>query len=188
MSQTSYYAHPTAVIDPNVTIGAGSKIWHFSHVLGGSVIGERCVLGQNVVAGPDVRIGNGCKIQNNVSVYKGVTLEDDVFCGPSMVFTNVLNPRAFIERKDEFRPTLVRRGATIGANATIICGNTIGEYAMVGAGAVVTKDIPPFALVVGAPTRFLGWISRSGDRLGGDLVCPRTGERYILENGQLRLA
>jgi UDP-2-acetamido-3-amino-2,3-dideoxy-glucuronate N-acetyltransferase len=188
MSQTSYYAHPTAVIDPNVTIGAGSKIWHFSHVLGGSVIGERCVLGQNVVAGPDVRIGNGCKIQNNVSVYKGVTLEDDVFCGPSMVFTNVLNPRAFIERKDEFRPTLVRRGATIGANATIICGNTIGEYAMVGAGAVVTKDIAPFALVVGAPTRFLGWISRSGDRLGSDLVCPRTGERYILENGRLRLA
>jgi len=188
MSETDYFAHPTAVIDPGVAIGAGTKIWHFSHVLGGSIVGERCVLGQNVVVGPSVRIGNGCKIQNNVSVYKGVTLEDDVFCGPSMVFTNVLNPRAFIERKDEFRPTLVRRGATIGANATIVCGNTIGEYAMVGAGAVVTKDIPAFALVVGAPTHFLGWISRSGDRLGPDLVCPRTKERYILENGVLSLA
>ena len=188
MNETKYFAHSTAVVDPGVVIGAGSKIWHFSHVLGGSVIGERCVLGQNVVVGPDVRIGNGCKIQNNVSVYKGVTLEDDVFCGPSMVFTNVLNPRAFIERKDEFRPTLVKRGATIGANATIICGNIIGEYAMVGAGTVVTKDVPAYALVIGTPTRFLGWISRSGDRLGEDLVCPRTGERYELRGGLLQLA
>jgi len=188
MNETKYFAHSTAVVDPGVVIGAGSKIWHFSHVLGGSVIGERCVLGQNVVVGPDVRIGNGCKIQNNVSVYKGVTLEDDVFCGPSMVFTNVLNPRAFIERKDEFRPTLVKRGATIGANATIICGNIIGEYAMVGAGAVVTKDVPAYALVIGTPTRFLGWISRSGDRLGEDLVCPRTSERYELRGGLLQLA
>jgi UDP-2-acetamido-3-amino-2,3-dideoxy-glucuronate N-acetyltransferase len=188
MSQPHYFAHPTAIVDPNVTVGAGTKIWHFSHVLGGSVVGERCVLGQNVVVGPDVRIGNGCKIQNNVSVYKGVTLEDDVFCGPSMVFTNVLNPRAFIERKDEFRPTLVRRGATIGANATIVCGNTIGEYAMVGAGAVVTRNVPAFALVIGAPAKFLGWISRSGDRLGADLVCPRTKERYTLEGNALRLA
>lgn len=188
MSDEDYFAHPTAVVDPGVQIGAGTKIWHFSHVLGGSVIGAHCVLGQNVVAGPDVKIGNGCKIQNNVSIYKGVTLEDDVFCGPSMVFTNVINPRAFIERKDEFRPTLIKRGASIGANATIVCGNTVGEYAMVGAGAVVTRDVPAYALIVGAPARFLGWISRSGDRLENDLVCPRTGERYVLEAGKLRLA
>jgi len=188
MSENEYFAHPTAVVDPGVRIGARSKIWHFSHVLAGSVIGERCVLGQNVVVGPDVRIGNGCKIQNNVSVYKGVTLEDDVFCGPSMVFTNVLNPRAFIERKDEFRPTMIRKGATIGANATIVCGHTVGEYAMVGAGAVVTRDVPAFALVVGAPARFLGWVSRSGERLGPDLVCPRTQEKYLLEAGLLKTA
>jgi UDP-2-acetamido-3-amino-2,3-dideoxy-glucuronate N-acetyltransferase len=188
MSDTNYFAHPTAIVDPGVSIGAGTKIWHFSHVLGGSRIGERCVLGQNVVVGPDVTIGNGCKIQNNVSVYKAVTIEDDVFCGPSMVFTNVINPRAFIERKDEFRPTLVKKGASIGANATIVCGNTIGEYAMIGAGAVVTKDIPAYALVIGAPARFLGWVSRSGDRLGDDLVCPKTGERYVLEGGKLRPA
>jgi UDP-2-acetamido-3-amino-2,3-dideoxy-glucuronate N-acetyltransferase len=188
MSDKNYFAHATAIVDPGVTIGAGTKIWHFSHVLGGSKIGERCVLGQNVVAGPDVTIGNGCKIQNNVSIYKAVTLEDDVFCGPSMVFTNVINPRAFIERKDEFRPTLVKKGATIGANATIVCGNTIGEYAMIGAGAVVTKDVPAYALVIGASARFLGWVSRSGDRLGQDLVCPKTGERYLLEGGKLRLA
>jgi UDP-2-acetamido-3-amino-2,3-dideoxy-glucuronate N-acetyltransferase len=188
MSDKDYFAHPTAIIDPGAQIGVGTKIWHFSHVLGGSVIGARCVLGQNVVAGPDVRIGNGCKIQNNVSIYKGVTLEEDVFCGPSMVFTNVINPRAFIERKDEFRPTLIKRSASIGANATIVCGNTVGEYAMVGAGAVVTRDVPDYALIIGAPARFLGWISRSGDRLGDDLVCPRTGEHYALEAGNLRLA
>jgi UDP-2-acetamido-3-amino-2,3-dideoxy-glucuronate N-acetyltransferase len=183
--ESDFFVHPTAIVDPGVTIGSGTKVWHFAHVLGGTVIGARCVLGQNVVAGPDVRIGNGCKIQNNVSVYKGVTLEDDVFCGPSMVFTNVLNPRAFIERKSEFRPTLVRRGATIGANATVVCGHTIGEYAMVGAGAVVTRDVPAYALVVGAPARFLGWVSRSGERLGTDLVCPATGERYTLRDGAL---
>jgi UDP-2-acetamido-3-amino-2,3-dideoxy-glucuronate N-acetyltransferase len=188
MSQADYFVHPTAVIDPGVQIGAGTKVWHFSHILGGCTIGARCVLGQNVVIGPDVVIGNGCKLQNNVCVYKGVTLEDDVFCGPSMVFTNVINPRAFIERKDEFRATLVKRGATIGANATIVCGNTIGEYAMVGAGAVVTKEIPAHALVIGASARFLGWVSRSGDRLGKDLVCPRTGERYVLEGGKLSFA
>ena len=128
--------------------------------------------------GPDVTVGNGCKIQNNVSLYKGVTLEDDVFCGPSMVFTNVRTPRAHVERKDEFAPTLIRRGATIGANATIVCGTTIGEYAMIGAGAVVTRDVPPYALVVGNPARRIGWVSASGERLGADLVCPRTGERY----------
>jgi UDP-2-acetamido-3-amino-2,3-dideoxy-glucuronate N-acetyltransferase len=187
MSDT-FFVHPTAIVDDGAKIGAGTKIWHFSHVLGGTVIGERCVLGQNVVIGPDVKIGNGCKLQNNVSVYKGVTLEDDVFCGPSMVFTNVINPRAFIERKDEFRPTLVKKGATIGANATIVCGNTIGEYAMIGAGAVVTKDIPAYALVIGAAARRIGWVSKSGDRLGDDLVCPRTGERYVLEGGKLRPA
>lgn len=184
----NYFTHETAVIDPGAVIGDRTKIWHFSHILSGSVIGADCVLGQNVMAGPDVRIGNGCKIQNNVSIYKGVTLEDDVFCGPSAVFTNVLNPRAFVARKDEFRPTLVRRGASIGANATIICGNTIGEYAMVGAGTVVMKPVPAFALIVGTPARFLGWISRAGERLGADLVCPRTGDRYILEHDALKLA
>jgi UDP-2-acetamido-3-amino-2,3-dideoxy-glucuronate N-acetyltransferase len=183
------FIHPTAVIDDKVTIGDGTKIWHFCHVLSRSGIGENCVLGQNVTVGPDVTIGSGCKIQNNVSVYSGVTLEDDVFCGPSMVFTNVLTPRAFINRKDEFLPTLVKKGASIGANATIVCGNTVGAYAMVGAGAVVTRDVPDYALVIGAPARFLGWVSRSGDRLGPDLTCPRTGERYTVNSdGKLELS
>lgn len=181
------YIHPTAVIDADVAIGPGTKIWHFVHVLSGSRIGRGCVLGQNVMVGPKVTIGDGCKLQNNVAVYSGVTLEDDVFCGPSCVFTNVLTPRAFVERKTEFAPTLVRRGASIGANATIICGHTIGAYAMVGAGAVVTKDVPDFALVVGNPARRIGWVSRSGDRLKADLVCPRTGERYAETNGLLSL-
>jgi UDP-2-acetamido-3-amino-2,3-dideoxy-glucuronate N-acetyltransferase len=183
-----YTLHPTAVVDGDCEIGEGTRIWHFSHVLSHSKIGERCVLGQNVTVGPSVTIGNGCKIQNNVSVYKGVTLEDDVFCGPSMVFTNVLTPRAHIERKDEFLPTLVQKGATIGANAVIICGTVIGRYAMVGAGAVITKDVPDYALVVGNPARHLGWVSASGDRLGPDLVCPRTGEIYELVDGRLQLA
>jgi UDP-2-acetamido-3-amino-2,3-dideoxy-glucuronate N-acetyltransferase len=182
----TYSAHRSAVIDEGAIIGDGTKIWHFCHVMTGSVIGEKCVLGQNVVIGPDVTIGNGCKIQNNVSIYKGVTIEDDVFCGPSAVFTNVRNPRAFIERKNEFRTTLVRRGASIGANATIVCGTAIGEYAMIGAGAVVTADVPAYALVVGCPARFSSWVSRSGERLGDDFVCPRTQERYICENGILR--
>jgi UDP-2-acetamido-3-amino-2,3-dideoxy-glucuronate N-acetyltransferase len=180
-----FFVHPSAVIDGEVEIGAGTRIWHFSHVLGGSEIGANCVIGQNVMIGPRVRVGNGCKIQNNVSVYEGVTLEDDVFCGPSAVFTNVITPRAFIERKSEFKRTLVRRGATIGANATIICGATIGTYAMVAAGAVVTKDVPPFSLVVGAPARFRGWVGKSGERLNDDLICPRTGERYEIVGGQL---
>lgn len=175
---TEAFVHPTAIIDANVKIGPGAKIWHFGHVLSGSRIGADCILGQNVMVGPDVTIGKGCKIQNNVSVYKGVTLEDDVFCGPSMVFTNVLAPRAFVERKDEFLETRVCRGATIGANAVIICGLTIGRYAMIGAGAVVTRDVPEFALVIGNPARQCGWVSRVGERLGTDLVCPRTGERY----------
>lgn len=181
------FVHPTAVVDGPSEIGAKTKIWHFCHVLGNSKIGERCAIGQNVSIGPDVTIGDGCKIQNNVSVYKGVTLEDDVFCGPSMVFTNVLTPRAFVERKSEFGATLVKKGATIGANATIVCGHTIGEYAMVGAGAVVTKNIQPYALVVGNPARRIGWVSRSGDRLGPDLVCPRTGEQYAETSDGLRL-
>lgn len=180
-----YFAHETAVIDRDVSIGRGTRIWHFSHILRGSVVGENCVLGQNVMIGPNVRIGNGCKIQNNVSIYEGITLEDDVFCGPSCVFTNVSNPRAFIDRKSEFRPTHVGRGATLGANATIICGKTIGRYAFVAAGAVVTRDVRPFALVMGAPARFCGWVGRSGERLDAGLVCPRTGERYTLEDGEL---
>ena len=180
-----FFVHPSAVIDDEVKIGSGTRIWHFSHVLNGSEIGANCVIGQNVMIGPRVRVGNGCKIQNNVSLYEGVTLEDDVFCGPSAVFTNVITPRAFIERKNEFQPTLVKRGATIGANATVICGATIGTYAMVAAGAVVTRDVPPFSLVVGAPARRRGWVSRSGERLNDDLICPRTGERYAIVSGQL---
>ena len=180
------FIHETAAVDANVVIGEKTKIWHFTHVLGNSRIGARCAIGQNVCIGPDVVIGNGCKIQNNVSVYKDVTLEDDVFCGPSMVFTNVLTPRAFVERKNEFAKTLVKKGATIGANATIICGHDIGEYAMVGAGAVVTKEVLPYALVVGNPARRIGWVSKTGERLGADLICPRTGERYEEVNGRLR--
>jgi UDP-2-acetamido-3-amino-2,3-dideoxy-glucuronate N-acetyltransferase len=183
----NYYAHETAVIDDGVAIGAGSKIWHFAHILSGSKLGERCVVSQNVMIGPKVAVGSGCKIQNNVSLYEGVTLEDDVFCGPSMVFTNVLFPRAHVNRRDEFLPTLVRQGASIGANATIICGITVGRYAMIAAGAVVTRDVPDFALMVGAPARRVGWVSRSGDRLQSDLVCPRTGERYRLDGGVLHL-
>lgn len=175
---TAPFIHHTAVIDDGAEIGPDAKIWHFCHVLAGSRINAGCVLGQNVMVGPDVAVGAGCKIQNNVSLYKGVTLEDEVFCGPSAVFTNVLTPRAFVERKEEFAPTLVRRGASIGANATIVCGVTIGRYAMIGAGAVVTKDVADHALVVGIPARTAGWVSKTGERLGPDLVCPRTGERY----------
>jgi UDP-2-acetamido-3-amino-2,3-dideoxy-glucuronate N-acetyltransferase len=183
----NYFCHETAVVDDGVTIGEGTKVWHFAHILGGSRIGARCLISQNVMIGPNVSVGNGCKIQNNVSLYEGVTLEDDVFCGPSMVFTNVLFPRAFVNRRDEFLPTLVKRGASIGANATIVCGNTVGSYAMVGAGAVVTRDVDDHALVVGAPAVRIGWVSRSGDRLGADLVCPRTGERYSEDGGKLSL-
>lgn len=172
------FVHETAVVDAGAEIGAGTKVWHFAHVLPGTRIGAGCVLGQNVMVGPDVTVGDGCKIQNNVAVYKGVRLEEDVFCGPSCVFTNVLTPRAFVERKTEFSETLVRKGASIGANATIVCGVTIGCFAMIGAGAVVTADVPDFALVVGVPARRVGWVSRSGERLGDDLTCPRTGERY----------
>lgn len=183
----NYFAHPSAVIDDGAVIGEGTKVWHFAHILGGVTLGARCVVSQNVMIGPNVRVGDGCKIQNNVSIYEGVTLEDDVFCGPSMVFTNVLFPRAFVNRRAEFAPTLVRKGASIGANATIVCGNTVGQYAMIGAGAVVTRDVPDFALMLGAPARRVGWVSRAGDRLKDDLVCPRTGERYRLDGGRLAL-
>jgi len=183
--EKSYFVHPSAVIDSAVSIGADSKIWHFCHILSGSTIGERCVIGQNVMIGPDVHVGHGCKIQNNVSVYRGVMLEDDVFCGPSAVFTNVVNPRAFIDRSEEIRRTVVRKGASIGANSTIVCGVTIGQYAMVAAGAVVNRDVANYALVAGVPATFRSWVSRSGMHLGSDLICPRTGERYILDSGEL---
>ncbi|SBV32769.1 UDP-2-acetamido-3-amino-2, 3-dideoxy-D-glucuronate N-acetyltransferase [uncultured Sphingopyxis sp.] len=179
--------HESAFVDDNVSIGEDTRIWHFVHVLPHTTIGARCSLGQNVMAGPHVTIGDNCKIQNNVALYKGVTLADDVFCGPSCVFTNVLTPRAFVERKDEFRDTPVGKGATIGANATIVCGNRLGEYCMVAAGAVVTRDVPPFALVAGVPARRIGWVSRTGERLDETLVCPRTGEVYEEIDGALRL-
>lgn len=170
--------HESAFVDDPCEIGAGTRIWHFCHVLPRTRIGRDCSLGQNVMVGPDVSVGDRCKIQNNVSLYAGVTLEDGVFCGPSCVFTNVMNPRAEIERKSEFRKTLVKQGASIGANATIVCGNTVGEYAFIGAGAVVTRDVPPFALMAGVPARRIGWMSHAGVRLGADLTCPETGRRY----------
>jgi UDP-2-acetamido-3-amino-2,3-dideoxy-glucuronate N-acetyltransferase len=170
--------HESAVIDAGVSIGRGTKIWHFSHVLSGSIIGDNCNIGQNVVIGPDVIIGSNCKIQNNVSVYKGVTLEDGVFCGPSMVFTNIYNPRAEIRKMDQVRPTLVRRGATLGANCTILCGITIGKYAFVGAGAVITKDVLNHALVVGNPGKQIGWVCQCGERLTDELNCLTCGKSY----------
>lgn len=179
------FIHESAYVDEPSEIGEGTRIWHFVHVLPRTRIGRNCVLGQNVMAGPDVSIGNDCKIQNNVALYKGVVLEDGVFCGPSCVFTNVLTPRSEVERKDEFRPTRVGRGATIGANATIVCGHDLGPYSMIAAGAVVTKDVPAYALVAGVPARQIGWVSRAGERLGDDLTCPRTGERYRLVEGAL---
>jgi UDP-2-acetamido-3-amino-2,3-dideoxy-glucuronate N-acetyltransferase len=186
-SKPELFIHESAYVDQPVIIGRGTKIWHFAHVLPNTTIGEDCVLGQNVVVGPDVRIGARCKVQNNVSLYKGVELADGVFCGPSCVFTNVLTPRAEVERKSEFVRTPVGVGATIGANATIVCGHRIGAYAMVGAGAVVTKDVPDFALVIGVPARRIGWVSRAGERLGADLICPRTGEQYELSPDGERL-
>lgn len=172
------FVHESSYVDDGCEIGSGTRIWHFSHILGGTKIGRNCNLGQNVMVGPNVVVGNNCKLQNNVSVYPGVRLGDGVFCGPSCVFTNVLNPRAEVERKDEFRQTPVGRGATIGANATIICGHTIGEFAFIGAGAVVADDVPPHALMVGVPAKRIGWMSHAGERLGPDLICPRSGRRY----------
>ena len=180
-----YFAHETAIIDNNVNIGRGTKIWHFCHILKGTSIGENCILGQNVMAGPDVIIGSGCKIQNNVSLYKGIKLEKNVFCGPSMVFTNVINPRASIERKDEFKETLVKEGASLGANCTIVCRNTIGRYAIIGAGAVVTKNIDDYALVVGVPARKIGYACECGEILtkkldfSGTIKCKRCSLNYI---------
>jgi UDP-2-acetamido-3-amino-2,3-dideoxy-glucuronate N-acetyltransferase len=177
--------HESAYVDQPSTIGAGTKIWHFSHILPNTTIGKNVVIGQNCVVGPDVVVGNQCKIQNNVSLYKGVTLEDGVFCGPSCVFTNVNNPRAEIERKSEYKPTLVKRGTTIGANATIVCGHTLGEYSFIAAGAVVAADVPPYALMAGVPAKRIGWMSQAGGKLGPDLVCPIDGTRYQEKNGAL---
>ncbi len=185
-----FFAHPSSYVDENVHIGDNTKIWHFSHILSGSVIGENCSFGQNCVVGPKVTIGNGVKVQNNVSVYEGVECEDDVFLGPSMVFTNVINPRAFIVRREEFKKTLLKRGCSIGANATIVCGITIGEYALIGSGAVVNRDVKPYALMVGVPARQIGWVSRAGNTLSFDenniAVDSYDNSRYILENDQLR--
>ncbi|WP_319525435.1 Gfo/Idh/MocA family oxidoreductase [uncultured Desulfosarcina sp.] len=183
--QIDFFAHESAVIDEGVSVGKGTKIWHFSHVLKGSDIGENCNIGQNVVVGPDVTIGNGCKIQNNVSVYKGVTLEDGVFCGPSMVFTNIYNPRAEIRKMDQVRPTLVKKGATLGANSTIVCGTTIGRYAFVGAGAVVNKNVVDHALVVGNPAKQIGWACECGERLSNDMECLVCEKRYERSTGGL---
>ena len=180
------FVHETSIVDEPSDIGAGTKIWHFSHVLKGTSIGTNCSFGQNCVVGPDVSVGNNCKVQNNVSIYQGVTLEDDVFCGPSMVFTNVYNPRADVARMDELRPTLVRRGATIGANATIVCGVTLGEYCLVGAGAVVSRSVVPHAVVTGVPARRTGWVSHAGEILGEDLVCPRSNRRYEVVGDELK--
>ena len=181
-----YYKHDSSIVAVTAHIGNKTKVWHFCHVMDHANVGENCVLGQNVMLGKHVQIGNNVKIQNNVSVYEGVVCEDDVFLGPSMVFTNVINPRSFVSRKDEFKKTLIKKGASIGANATIICGNTIGEYAMIGAGSVVTKDIKNYALVVGNPASQIGWISQHGERLnfnnGAITTCPLTGLNYKLEN------
>ena len=185
------WVHGSAVVDEGARLGEGTKVWHFAHVCAGASVGPGCSLGQGVFVGNDVSIGRNVRIQNNVSVYDAVTLEDDVFCGPSMVFTNVINPRSAVPRKNEYRRTLVRRGATLGANCTVVCGVTIGEYAFVGAGAVVTHDVPDFALVVGVPARHVGWMSRHGERLAlphagsGTAACPATGERYVLDGGRV---
>jgi UDP-2-acetamido-3-amino-2,3-dideoxy-glucuronate N-acetyltransferase len=181
------YIHKSACVDSGAQIGAGTKIWHFSHVMPGAQIGKNCVLGQNVFMGSKAVLGNGVKVQNNVSLYDSVIIEDDVFCGPSCVFTNVVNPRAFVERKTEYKETRVKYGASIGANATIVCGVSIGEYAFIGAGAVVTKDVKPYALMVGVPAVQKGWVSKAGAVLGDDLKCPETSEQYVLENEELKL-
>ena len=183
--------HPSAIVDEGATLGEGTRVWHFAHVCGGARIGRGCSLGQGVYVGNDVCIGDNVKIQNNVSVYDAVTREDEVFCGPSMVFTNVHNPRSAVPRKAEYRRTLVKRGATLGANCSIVCGITIGEHAFVGAGALVSRDVPAFALVVGVPARRIGWMSRHGERLAlpasgsGEAICPSTGERYRLDGDTL---
>jgi len=191
MATVNYWCHESAIIDNGATLGEGTKVWHFSHVCSGALIGERCSLGQNVFVGNRVVVGNRCKIQNNVSIYDNVTLEDDVFCGPSMVFTNVYNPRAAIVRKEEYRSTLIRQGATLGANCTVVCGVTIGRYAFIGAGAVINKDVPDYALMVGVPARQIGWMSEYGEQLDlplsgyAETRCSQTGQRYRLNGQQL---
>ena len=193
MTPPPYFVHESSYVDDGCAIGDGSKIWHFSHIMSGAVIGRNCNIGQNVVVSPGVVIGDNVKIQNNVSVYTGVVLEDDVFCGPSMVFTNVVNPRSHVSRKDEYRRTLVKRGATLGANCTIVCGHDVGQYAFVGAGAVVTRDVPDFGLVLGNPARLVGWTCRCGVRLGGGtlvdgpLTCASCGTGYRANAGGLQL-
>jgi UDP-2-acetamido-3-amino-2,3-dideoxy-glucuronate N-acetyltransferase len=188
-SEKKYFSHPTAIIDEGCTIGAGTKIWHFSHIMSNCIIGENCNIGQNVVVSPEVVLGKNVKVQNNVSIYTGVMCEDDVFLGPSMVFTNVVNPRSAINRKDQYSNTLVMKGASIGANATIICGHDIGRYAFIGAGAVVTKTVPAYALVIGNPAKQTGWMSEFGHKLNfnkeGIAVCPESKETYKLENGRV---
>jgi UDP-2-acetamido-3-amino-2,3-dideoxy-glucuronate N-acetyltransferase len=183
---SDYFIHETAIVDNGAKIGKGSKIWHWSHVSAKAQIGENCVLGQNIFIANKVIIGNRVKIQNNVSVYDNVFLEDDVFCGPSMVFTNVINPRAHIERKHEYRDTVVKKGATLGANCTIVCGVTIGEYALIGAGSVVTKDVKPHAVVIGVPAKQTGWVSHAGEIMKGELICPLEKRKYVVnDNGML---
>ena len=185
-----YFIHKTSIIDENVKIGANTKIWHFSHILSNTTIGEECSFGQNCVVGPDVNIGKNVKVQNNVSIYKGVKCEDDVFLGPSMVFTNVINPRSSVNRRNQFVETVVKKGATIGANATIVCGNNIGKYAMVGAGCVVTKEVDNYSLVVGNPCKHIGWVSEFGHRLNFNrnniAICFETGQKYALSNNQVK--
>lgn len=188
---TTYFKHESSYVDEDCQIGDGTKIWHFSHIMTGCIIGKDCNIGQNVVVSPEVVLGNNVKVQNNVSIYTGVICKDDVFIGPSVVFTNVINPRSVVSRKDEFRQTIIGRGASIGANATIVCGNEIGEYAMIGAGAVITKNVLPYALMVGNPAHRTGWISRHGDKLdfndSGMARCPSTGELYRLNDGRVSL-
>lgn len=190
MQEKNYFSHETAVIDDGCTIGKGTRIWHFTHIMSSCKIGENCNLGQNVVVSPEVTLGNNVKVQNNVSIYTGVICEDDVFLGPSMVFTNIVNPRSAVVRKDQYVKTLVRKGATIGANATIVCGIEIGEFAFIGAGAVVIRDVPAYALVVGNPAKHIGWMSEFGHRLEFDInneaICPESKEKYILEAGKVR--
>jgi len=186
----NYFVHPTTVVDDNCQIGEGTKIWHFSHIMSGAIIGNNCNLGQNVVVSPNVQLGNNVKVQNNVSIYEGVICEDDVFLGPGAVLTNVINPRSAINRKDQFKKTLIKKGATIGANATIVCGNTIHEYAFIGAGAVVTNDVPAYALITGNPGRQTGWMSEFGYKLkfneSGVAVCPESKQSYVLENNTVK--
>jgi len=189
MAKLDFFVHDSSYVDKPISIGKGTRIWHFSHIMANAVIGNNCNIGQNVVISPDVKLGNNVKIQNNVSVYTGVVCEDDVFLGPSMVFTNVLNPRSSVNRRDEYLNTLVKKGASIGANATIVCGNNIGRYAFIGAGTVVTKEIPDYALVVGNPSKQIGWMSEYGERLhfktDGIAVCKKTGAKYFLENNKV---